>query len=341
MQYLRIYIQKKFLVEYFNIQKKLVHDLIKNDMGRKFLFINELIKSVGKIYIDIDQAAIDKLIIKEINKDTDEFEILFKELGKTLKIKQCPINLSTPEQILNTGNKTIQPHYLLLDCDQNQAKNYQKTLGIICISTQLIMSKEIYSLDIKHILKNNPINLNSYTKNLNQSHSIIIEDPYIYTIDLKFLENIILSLYNNQFNNNPLHILLVGQNKNINNPKIRPKEKEDFIKFKKELLCFIDSFNDSYENKVIIELILIGSNIKLHDRHILSNSFWIVSGHSFKEVYDTNTEWQYRPIGTYFHQFKDRLSFVNSAIKTKSYSTYKHLYKKNPLENNQYNILIT
>jgi hypothetical protein len=83
----------------------------------------------------------------------------------------------------------------LLDCEDNAAIRYEKMMGIVCISKYLQANRQTYSLDVESFQKNVTVNVDRYMKTVSQSHSVIIEDPYIYNIDLQFLEKFLLSFY--------------------------------------------------------------------------------------------------------------------------------------------------
>lgn len=53
---------------------------------------------------------------------------------------------------------------------------------------------------------------------------------------------------------------------------------------------------------------------EMHDRHIITNSFWITCGYGFKFKYNSNTEWIFRPIGSYFNEKEERLRFIIDRI---------------------------
>jgi hypothetical protein len=48
--------------------------------------------------------------------------------------------------------------------------------------------------------------------------------------------------------------------------------------------------------------------------NVFSNNFWFSCGHSFKDSYNTDTEWLYRPVAIYFLEYIQRLQFATEFI---------------------------
>jgi hypothetical protein len=339
MERLSIYLQINFLVTFFELLKK---SMLHLEQAEEVLFVQKLIRKSGSIYVDLNSETISQLMNSTNNtKNTysDDFIFYFKQIGSFVQILECPVKLNDPQDLLLLKNKSKLPHYLMLDCNLTRAVEYEKKLGIICIPKTLQIKKEVYSYTTKPIYKDKKIHLGSYTGNISQSHSIIIEDPYVHIVSQGFLKELLLSFYDVRFKNEPLHILILGQNHILINKHIKSEEKEKFINASKKLKQFIVDFNTEYGNKIIVELVLV-ENSKLHDRHILANSFWIVSGHSFKEIYNTNTEWQFRPVGIYFQQFKERLDFINTTLERDTLVKMKKDSTGKSYDLNNYNTLL-
>ena len=55
---------------------------------------------------------------------------------------------------------------------------------------------------------------------------------------------------------------------------------------------------------------ILQNNIRVHDRHIIANTFWITCGYGFNQEYSSQTSWNYFPIGIYYSAAVDRIEFL-------------------------------
>ena len=336
-----VYMEVGFFMAFLKAIEKPFSQIVEKD---KLLFIDKLLKE-AKVYIDLEEDEIKQIVLLEKKAALYDRDLVFGIKERLSKSNSDIVGSCKKELAKLKGNVADEwrgikptPFFLLLDCNKNAAVALQDRIGITCIPKDLKFDSSISSLKIKQVcLDENEmvsINVYDYINFLPQSFSLVVEDPYFYLNAIKvikdnkfdFLEDLLQRLYNINFRNKPLEVLIIVPDEEYweNRYKRNLLNIENFIKSYDKLEKRIEFLNKEHKGRIHLE-VHKNKSYKMHDRNVLSNTFWISCSHSFQREYNTNTEWTYKPIGIYYPLFKKRVEFATRFIKMQDISATNRL----------------
>jgi hypothetical protein len=283
----------------------------------ELLFIDKLI-GLGSIYFNIDETVLYDLIVAQEYKnnsfyDEDFYHYAKMIIGSNGKTYSCKdeINKIVKELYSHDYSESQTPLYYLTEKDDESVLKLNKHTGCIVINRSLEFQKYEHSVQLNNVVVNEMVNEFKLTRNLSIPYSLIIEDPYIYSINIDFFHSLLDNLLKKDLSSfKPFRIYIVTMNpahqKYTNENNIKSYEK--FDKKIKELnkTGFYSIKVENWQNQK--------KQPKMHDRNIFTEKFWISCTHSFKHKYDTNVEWVFKPIAIYFQQYLSRIRFATNRM---------------------------
>lgn len=308
---LQIFIDVGFLKYYYEECAKPFDSINKKN---ELVFIGELIRR-HNVYLNINDEILNNLRMnnhvpeKLLCLDSQSYiKLFFNSRHHLVKscYNQCNSLLTSPDKL---QKEEIIPIFYLTDLNLIESKKLQNKTGIITINKELEFHKSIHRVFLKQIKHRRKYSLVEFTEFLPKANSIIIEDPYFYTATDDFILEFINQLIKcDQDPIDPVRILIV-----ITEIKQEEIEKIIILNLFKE---FCIKLNSEHSKRIFIE---VRYSNKMHDRNVFSNNFWFSCGHSFKDSYNTDTEWLYRPVAIYFSEYLERLQFATEFIFKKRY----------------------
>lgn len=309
-----IFVELGFLRDFFNA---LLVPIGSVENPEQILFIRNLLES-STVRIDLPNETLIEILDKtcETSEDLPEVIIVYirKLFLKGISVRSCSKDLIAIKQGVPLNSTQKIPDFILLDGTKTQAHELQKKCGIICLplSTQNSYLESIYKVLIIDIKKQPKIPLPDLVSHVPHSFLLLIEDPYFYSDfeDNKkpFLQSFLTNHLASEFSNIPFHVIIVTADPHLAINNMDPnfsKNREMFDQFKKAFKKYKESLPDN----ITLDLHTINQGL-MHDRHIISNSFWITCPYGFSNRYRTKTEWIFKPIGIYFTQMEDRVRHI-------------------------------
>ena len=298
MAKLRVFLEIEFLKSYLNELRK---ELGVVEFPKNVLFVKEILKNCD-LYVNLDIDAITDLMKSENDNDITNLCLRTYSNGTASPIKSCVVEL---EIIKNESinNSKIQPHIILLGQNRTYANTLAIKTGIICIPNDFNFFKVISEVVIKPIPANTVIEFSKYTTNLVKSNFLIIDDPYIDQIPYNITRSLIENLTSSK--SKLLNIVFIIREYNKYNPNLEEK-----LTTQKK---WIDEVIAIKSETVLIHIVIaevLQNSIRVHDRHIIANTFWITCGYGFNLEYSSQTSWNYFPLGIYYSAVVDRIEFL-------------------------------
>ena len=318
-----VYVDIGFLSFFYNEMSKPLNTLAKK---KELIFIDELLRK-SKVYLNIEEEILTNLRIDKIepngilNEDIQKLiQILFN--GRHHMFISCKKECDVLNKAIENGSQEYEltADFYLFDGNLSDTKAIEKNTGVQTINRDLDLHESYYRVLLKSIKAQKPLDLKEYTSFLLKSNALIIEDPYFFSNSEKFIKELILALIKSKdTENGRVNIIILIPDSS----KISEDDKSKYEKFR----FLVNQINIDNSNFLLIE---IKSHVghKMHDRHIFSNNFWITCSHSFKEKYNTNTEWIYKPIGVYFNEYIERIQFATHFFLKEGIKTHNLLYKR-------------
>ncbi len=340
-----VYIELGFLKAYLReIQRPLFE--IKNPY--EILFIKDLINK-STLFYSIPEKDIEMILLQTFSID-ESYDEDVKKFIQTIYLSTSSFPYSCLNELFLFKNGDIselktssRPNFLLLDANDYSAKKVHDLTGIISLPKP---DKESYSESILKVLvkqidgnqKLQPMTLKKMFGETTPCHTVLIEDPYLYSNFLNdkmsLITELIRTIINKRFTIKPFHIIFI-----LARPKAKRDKKGEIVNQDdiSEFEMFVDYLNISLQkqlellsNKKIEIHLVFKEPDTMHDRNIISNSFWITCGSGFSSYYKKNTEWTYKPVGTYFDQLVNRIdSTLQGQEETFSYEIKSRFYKLN------------
>lgn len=319
-----VYVEIKFISAFLSERVKPLNQ-IKNSYG--LLFIEELLKK-SYLFINISKSDIEKTLRNEM-PECELYTInlinYIRELAKLSSsiIYSCFNEIDDLKQgILSNNESNSLPNFILLDVNKYKAEKIQEKIGIICFPRpdNSIYNESSIKVMVKPINSGVDIPIRELCSEL-FAHTIIIEDPYLlanyFGEKVDFIKRFISNILNSKFTNTPLYLILV-----ISKPwRRRGQSVHEFNDQLEDYQNCINHINDDLEAEIGM---LANISLKIHiiekaagtfhDRHVISNSFWVTCGYGFGLRYKSNTEWIYKPIGIYFTQMEDRINQILTGL---------------------------
>lgn len=307
-----VFIEKEFLLKLHVYFSKTLLEINNNHY---ITFLKELLFNKGKIYINISQDEITKILT---NNSNNELEFLIKLISMSNDKLE---SINTDFNIINLLTVAFPdklPTYVLANISSSEALNLNKKLGVIILSSDFDSKNDEYKyiLDSISRIDVNFINVNieNYYKTIlnkiPKPSKIYIEDPFLYTTQDFYFISLLNELISFELIHKFTSVYLIYSS------KIESEETEFINKIKKvidkSLLKSTTSINFNFINNK--------TPIRMHDRNILTNTSWITCTNSFKNKYTTPTQWTVIPIGNFYIQYLNRMNFIMDLIRSNDYT---------------------
>jgi hypothetical protein len=297
----------------FDFFKKLIEEASKPFLSvhaKEYLsFLYDLLFTKSKIYIDKTSSEILELRTSE-TQDLITFQ--FKKLANLNVIEPLKHSISKYIEDVSLFEGSNLPDYILIDVDITKAKDLNKELGIPVHSSDFDkIPLSFYSVQIFDIEANKAVRIKDCFDSLPKASCLIVEDPYLYSESEAFLKEFLEQLICSQIKRCPFEVLLVIQGTRF----IEERERQRYEDGLKRIEKVREQLEEEYGEKIRFNILL--NNVrKMHDRHILTNTFWLSSGHSFKAKYNTNTSWIIKPLAKYYPKYRKRVEFATEPLKS-------------------------
>lgn len=299
MAKLRVFLEIEFLKSYFNELRK---ELGVVEFPEKVLFVKEILKNCD-LYVNLDKEAIAELMFAgkadKIDKNDISFFLKAHCLRTSSVLRTCLAELTLLKE-QNYHETMNRPHYILLGQAWTYAQNYSEQTGVVFIPNDFEFPNGYSEVINESIQPKINLNFSDYTAGLVRSNSLIIDDPYLYTVNPADVKLLLSNLIFGDGIINKVFLIIYKD-------PIEENSQKNWIKEIKKM-------NNKYINVEILQVEILQNNIKIHDRHIISNTFWITCGLGFKPRYNSQTFWFYFPIGKYYSRVVDRIEFLLKFI---------------------------
>lgn len=264
----------------------------------------------GKSTIYIDRDIVELFTFAENEQSILSSYVLL--LMRTNRVRT--LDRTLPDYIAQqlSTDDPLKPDYILADIPHHEARKLNETYGTIVLSTEFNRIPEsVYAVQLFDFEANKPANISDCLRRLPRARNIIIEDPYLYSETSQFIEKLILELIGNQPKSNQVSLMIIVQASTF-------LRDEKAIAFHERGMKTLDEVKSRLESQFGATLridICQNDRHKMHDRHIMSNAYWVTSGHSFKNWYNTNTTWISKPLARYYPKFMSRLRFATKFMR--------------------------
>lgn len=302
-----VYIDKEFLLKLYVSLSKTILEINNNHY---ITFLKELLFNKGKIYINISQDEITKILS---NNSNNELEFLIKLISMSNDKLE---SINTDFNIINLLTDAFPdklPTYVLANISSSEALNLNKKLGVIILSSDFdsknneykYIQDSISQIEVNYIDTNTKNYYKTILNKIPKPSKIYIEDPFLYTTQDIYFISLLNELISFELIQKFTSVYLIYSSKN-------ESEETEFInKIKKE----IDNTLLKSTNSINFNFINNKTQIRMHDRNILTNTTWITCTNSFKNKYTTPTQWTVIPIGNFYIQYLNRINFILDIIK--------------------------
>jgi len=320
---INVYVDLGFLSFFYDEMSKPLHSLEKK---KELIFIDELLRK-SKVFLNIEEEILSELRTQNIISNSilneniqDLIRILFN--GRHHMFLSCKSECEIIKIAIENGNQEFEltSDFYLFDGNLSDSRLVEKITGVHTINKDLDLHESSYRVLLKSIKAQKLLYIKEFTSFLLKSKALIIEDPYFYLNSELFIKEIILSLIKNEGNlKSRISIIVLIPDSS----KISEDNKSKYEQFR----SYINNIKLEFSDLFLIEIKSYEKH-RMHDRHIFSNNFWITCGHSFKDQYNTNTEWIYKPIGVYFEEYIKRIQFATDYFLRQGIRTNNLLYKR-------------
>jgi hypothetical protein len=317
-----------FLAKFYSELTKVFLQIEHHDYVK---FLQILLLEKAQVFANIDKDVIIECVL---SKREDPVSLLIKAIsignGQIISLRDDFDFIQIETKRLNK----LKPNFILADISSTQAIDINNQTGIIALPSEFYnlnqcMQSLIHSISKVTIEFFDPYNsdINHYIKKdlfdrLFKAKTIYIEDPYLNTVDINYLVNFVQYMFPTNYRCNFLNIFMVFRNSNFNSIS---EFSQAFDKIFRPI---------SVNFKFIISVTFVNnkSDLRMHDRNILTNSFWISNTNSFHSETSALSNMFVIPIGiyydTYYKRFKSvkdmiEMSIENNSIITLDYNSAK------------------
>lgn len=305
-----VYIESNFLSKFYAELARPYRDIAQ----KAYLnFINNLI-SRSTIYLDMTQEEYLNYLrpLESSSSELDSTDVLRMALKK-ISGDNKP-GLGKPIRSIIENNQKVQiknaPNYVLADISSAEAIRQNKVTGLAILSSEFnSIGSQLHELSIKKL--ESPFNPSDHFNTLPFAQWILIEDPYLHTQNDDFIKKFLKSLIKSENRQFPIQLAVVVQKPKYSDGSNSHSELMKFNNKVSVLKKMLALLKGELPLGSIIELIEFkpSGNVSIHDRYILSASYWITCGYGFREKYSASTYLLKAPVGIYHDILKDRLNF--------------------------------
>jgi len=298
-------------VDFFVRFCKMLTNWNSTTIDKKWLILlEELIFEKGKVYLNIPAEDIKRLL--QLNQNREEYlkcdedkRLLVNYLVKlsliNSPIRDCreAIQIFRAQQFDKYNTMHKKPDFLFLSDTAEYCKELSEKFGIFCISNDIHLDARNTRPNLKVIDDGERIDLNHFSY-LPKANSLIIEDPFILNNDKQgdFIDILLTCFYPAKFNNPKFYLTIIYTEENKTNKQQLKQRLE-----RKYPLMQVDFVS--------------APKLKLHDRNIYSNSFWLTCGFGFQKHYTKSTHWESYPLAIYYTEFTKRLKACVNTMENK------------------------
>ncbi len=327
-----VYIELGFLASYFKERCRPYSEIME---PMQILFINVLIDR-SRLYYCIPESDIEMILKPEsdiemiLEKKLSNHELFNEEVIKFIQFNLSGVN-SFPYSCYDELNlckngkaselkDSCRPNFILLDANAEEAKKVHDITGIICLPKlgEKSYLKSILQTIVKPIVGNRKlqsISLKEMLGEITSCHSMIIEDPFIYqnfvTNKKQLIEELLRAIIHKEFTNKPFNIVFVLERpyeKRYQEGNVKYQKRiSEYEQFKYYLNNDLQQYFNNISNNIINMRLVFKELDTMHDRHIISNSFWITCGFGFSSYYRKTTKWTCYPVGIHFDEIVEHI----------------------------------
>lgn len=276
------------------------------------MFLYTLLFKKAEVYANIDVEIIVECVQ---SKRFDLISLFLKEIsqgnGRINSLSNDFDFVKIKTEILNDLN----PNFILADISSLEAIEINNQTGIIVLPSEFdnlnfSMQSLVDSISSVSIELFEPFNsFNHYIKKdlfdrLFKSKTIYIEDPFLNKVDINYLVNFIQYMFPTNYMCEIVKVYLVYKDANISS----------IIEFSDAFEKHFKLVSQKYKYKISISFINNKSDLRMHDRNILTNSFWISNTNSFHANNPSLSNMFVIPIGIYYDNYYARHKSVKGII---------------------------
>ncbi len=285
-----VYLTKSFFLAFINQHEKSKRSPVGDNINerKKLLLLEELLVYNATIHIDISTEDYNNYVCPDFIPQSEEekvFQVYFNILAAQNKIETNKNIIECFRQqqyeIFNQIEK--KPNYVFLSEPTDFCKIIAQEFGVICLSKELDYNIDLFEVVKKTVNRREEVNLNrgnNFINHLPYSHTIEIVDPFLLGQNIQFIVELIKSLAATK-----VQISLTIRIKNNNGINIGHIE---------QTIC------QSIQN--IKNNFFIKDERLFHNRHITTNTFFLLSDYGFMRRYgNDNANWITFPLNKEFN----------------------------------------
>lgn len=272
------------------------------------VYFETLLFERARVYINIEEhelATITAMTPRDImaieNLDTRILYGHIQIIDSTNKVGSCKKEIeifrALKYDLFETMDK--KPHFLLLADDDTFCGRIREEFGVICLSKNLKFRESDTRVNLEIVGSGIKIKPDEIIGRYLVSHSIIIEDPYLFDNDRDgiFLKSLLRTLFGERLQVKGTLTVICANKYNVDIDTV--------------LSIIGRELNIQTENYV-------RSSTFMHDRNIYSNSYWLSCDYGFKSHYTKPTKWISFPLGLYFVEYQKRMKASIAFLKNEN-----------------------